>query len=246
VPHNIVETAREAGTFQTLLTAVDAAGLGDTLADGGPCLSMSPKGMGIVQDSSSSSNPAEATGAAHLDRKLIQQIAGGDLRAFDSFYARHSHRAYGLALRILVDPGLAEDALQEAFLALWRGAARFDARRGSAATWLFTLVHHRAVDLVRYQERRSCDQLERQPERGEEDRAGEQEFSPQAIRALLATLPQLQRELLVWAHYEGLSQAEISKHAGIPLGTVKSRMFHAYSALRAGLLPLRTQDEHSS
>ncbi|MDP9262580.1 MAG: sigma-70 family RNA polymerase sigma factor [Actinomycetota bacterium] len=197
--------------------------------------------MGIVQKSSDSTNRAEDRRSADRDRKLLQQIAGGDLQAFNSFYARHSHRAYGLALRIAGDPRLAEDALQEAFLGVWRGASRFDAQRGSAATWLLTLVHHRAVDVVRYQERRSCDPLEGQPERGEEDGNGEAEFSPHAIRALLATLPQRQRELLVWAHYEGLSQAEISTRAGIPLGTVKSRMFNAYGALRGFLPPPHAQ-----
>lgn len=202
--------------------------------------------MGIVQESSNLPNQVGARCSGERDRELLRRIAGGDLQAFDSFYARHSQRAYGLALRILGDPGLAEDALQEAFLGVWRGASRFDAQRGSAATWLLTLVHHRAVDAVRYQQRRSCDPLEVQPERGEEDGYGEAEFSPQAIRALLAALPQRQRELLVWAHYEGLSQAEISTRANIPLGTVKSRMFNAYAALRGCLLPpARAQAESS-
>lgn len=155
------------------------------------------------------------------------------MRAFDEFYGRHSRLAYGVALRVLGDGRLAEDAVQEAFLNVWRTASRFDAGRGNPTTWLFTLVHRRAVDAVRRQQKHRYEEFDEQREEGEEPDFRDLDFSPRAVRALLALLPRRDRELLVWAHYEGLSQTEIAVRAGLPLGTVKSRMFQAYGKLRA-------------
>jgi RNA polymerase sigma-70 factor, ECF subfamily len=140
-----------------------------------------------------------------------------------------------MALRVLGDARLAEDAVQEAFLNVWRTASRFDARRGNPSTWLFTLVHRRAVDAVRVQQRHSYDEVDEQRLAGEESELHDLDFSPQAVRAQLALLPLRDRELLVWAHYEGLSQTEIAERSALPLGTVKSRMFHAYKKLRVVL-----------
>src|SRR5207245_2350570 len=80
--------------------------------------------------------------------------------ALAELYDRYRRPAYGLALRVLRDEALAEDAVQEAFLALWRTAARFVPERSSARTWILTLVHRRAVDLVRREERRRAEPLE--------------------------------------------------------------------------------------
>ena len=170
---------------------------------------------------------------AGLDRELLQRIGEGDLRAFDDFYGRHSRQAYGLAVRILGDRPLAEDAVQEAFINVWRTASRFDAERGAPATWLFTLVHRRSVDAVRRQQKHTYDTIDRRHENAEEPDFGDLDFSPRAVRAQLALLPRHERELLAWAHYEGLTQSEIAVRTGLPLGTVKSRMFQAYGKLRA-------------
>ncbi len=167
------------------------------------------------------------------DQHLLRRIGQGDIRAFDEFYGRHSRVAYGMALRVLGDGRLAEDAVQEAFLNVWRTASRFDAGRGNPTAWLLTLVHRRAVDAVRRQQKHSYEQVDEQHVQGEESDFRDLDFSPRAVRAQLALLPRRDRELLVWAHYEGLSQTEIARRAGIPLGTVKSRMFHAYGKLRA-------------
>lgn len=172
---------------------------------------------------------------AGLDRELLRRIGEGDMRAFDDFYGRHSRQAYGLALRVLGDLRLAEDAVQEAFINVWRTASRFDAGRGAPATWLFTLVHRRAVDTVRRQQKHSHDTIDERHEDAEEPDFGDLDFSPRAVRAQLALLPQRERELLVWAHYEGLTQSEIAVRTGLPLGTVKSRMFQTYAKLRAAL-----------
>jgi RNA polymerase sigma-70 factor, ECF subfamily len=177
------------------------------------------------------------------DQHLLRRIGQGDIRAFDEFYGRHSRGAYGMAVRVLGDGRLAEDAVQEAFLNVWRTAARFDARRGNPSTWLFTLVHRRAVDAVRVQQKHSYEQVDEQRVEGEEPASHDLDFSPRAIRAQLALLPRRDRELLVWAHYEGLSQTEIARRAGLPLGTVKSRMFHVYGKLRAMLASLGPASE---
>ncbi len=140
-----------------------------------------------------------------------------------------------MAIRVLGDGRLAEDAVQEAFLNVWRTASRFDARRGNPSTWLFTLVHRRAVDAVRLQQKHSYEQVDEQRVEAEESDVRDLDFSPRAVRAQLALLPRRDRELLVWAHYEGLTQTEIAERSALPLGTVKSRMFHAYKKLRAAL-----------
>jgi len=169
---------------------------------------------------------------AVADQELLRCIGDGDIRAFDEFYGRHSHVAYGLAFRVLGDGRLAEDAVQEAFLNVWRTASRFDTGRGSASAWLFTIVHRRAVDAVRARERHAYSQVDEESVEGAEPELRDLDFSPRAVRAQLALLPRRDRELLVWAHYEGLSQSEIAERAGLPLGTVKSRMFVAYAKLR--------------
>src|SRR5262245_65446910 len=91
---------------------------------------------------------------AHLsDEALLALSSRGDDAALGELYDRFGRVAYGLALRIVRDRGLAEDAVQEAFLAVWRQAARFDRSRGLASTWILTIVHRRAVDVVRRQTR---------------------------------------------------------------------------------------------
>src|SRR5437763_2565320 len=95
---------------------------------------------------------------AHLsDEAVVALAARSDEVAFGELYDRYGRVAYGLALRMLRDEALAEDAVQEAFLSIWRGASRFIPERGKASTWILTLVHRRAVDLVRRENRRRAE-----------------------------------------------------------------------------------------
>src|SRR5262245_23036178 len=97
---------------------------------------------------------------AHLsDEALVALVARGDEPALAELYDRVGRVAYGLALRIVRDERLAEDAVQEGFLAVWRTAASFRAERAKASTWILTLVHRRSVDLVRREERRRAEPL---------------------------------------------------------------------------------------
>src|ERR1043166_3807247 len=105
--------------------------------------------------------PAASRDLAHIsDEALLSLVASSDDQALAELYDRFGRVAYGLALRILRDEALAQDAVQEAFLAIWRSADRFLAERAKASTWILTLVHRRAVDLVRREERRRGEPLE--------------------------------------------------------------------------------------
>ena len=175
------------------------------------------------------------------DHDLIAACAEGDEQALGLLYDRFGKVAYGLALRVVRDRDLAEDAVQEAFLTVWRQAESFDPSRGKASTWIFTLVHRRAVDLVRRQSRFSAlpDQLEAMTpqtlvaESVDED--VELREARRNVRAALATLSQAEREVLELAYWGGLTQSEIAAKLGIPTGTVKSRTFHALAHLREAL-----------
>jgi RNA polymerase sigma-70 factor, ECF subfamily len=169
------------------------------------------------------------------DENLVAAVAGGDEAALAELYDRYSRPAYALAVRILRDPALAQDALQDAFLAVWRTAAAFDPGRASAQTWLLTLVHRRAVDVVRREERRRTDplpeQLPQSLEGGADEEADLRERR-RRVQAALARLADDQRQALELAYYGGLSQSELAERLGVPLGTIKSRMYVALGKLR--------------
>jgi RNA polymerase sigma-70 factor (ECF subfamily) len=173
---------------------------------------------------------AEAT-----DEALVASVGRGDEHALASLYDRHGASANGLARRVLRDRALAEDAVQEAFLTVWRTAGRFSADRGSARSWILMLVHRRAVDVLRAEARRR--RPEPEPEResalrpSAHDEAWRHELRTQVQRAL-AALPDAQRQALELAYYGGLTQSELAERLGEPLGTVKSRIFTGLARLR--------------
>jgi RNA polymerase sigma-70 factor, ECF subfamily len=161
------------------------------------------------------------------EEALLAQVARGDEAALGEVYDRFGRVAYGLALRILRDERLAEDAVQEAFLAVWRQAASFRPDRASARTWVLTFVHRRAVDLVRREERRRAEPLEPETEPAGSSAAEDAELRSRrtAVREALAQLPDDQRRPIELAYYGGLTQSELAEQLGLPLGTIKSRMF---------------------
>ena len=180
--------------------------------------------------------PPAARTLAHLsDEALLSLVASSDDQALAELYDRFGRVAYGLALRILRDEALAQDAVQDAFLAVWRSADRFLAGRAAARTWILTLVHRRAVDLVRREDRRRGEPLERAPE-PPSPRTAEDEatlgFERRVVQEALRRLPPEQREALELGYYGGLTQSELAERLGQPLGTIKSRMFAGLSRLR--------------
>jgi RNA polymerase sigma-70 factor (ECF subfamily) len=172
---------------------------------------------------------------AHLsDEALVLLAARSEEHALAELYDRYSRTAYGLALRILRDEALAEDAVQEGFLAVWRAAARFVPERGKASTWILTLVHRRAVDLVRREQRRRADMLDEatEPSGASVDEEAWLRLQRERVQEALRRLPDQQREALELAYYGGFTQSELAERLGQPLGTIKSRMFAGLTRLR--------------
>jgi RNA polymerase sigma factor (sigma-70 family) len=176
-----------------------------------------------------------ARGLAHLsDEALVALVARADGDALAELYDRFGRVAYGLALRIVRDPLLAEDAVQEGFLAVWRSAGRFVAERAKASTWILTLVHRRAVDLVRREQPRRMEPLEAvaQPAGGDTEDETWLRLQRGRVQEALTRLSDQQREALELAYYGGFTQSELADRLGEPLGTIKSRMFTGLARLR--------------
>jgi RNA polymerase sigma factor (sigma-70 family) len=179
----------------------------------------------------------------HLsDEALIALAARGEESALAALYDRYGRVAYGLALRVLRDRALAEDAVQEAFLTVWRSAHRYIPERSKASTWILTFVHRRAVDLVRREERRRADQLADVDAvlGGTVDEEAWLRFERERVQTALRQLPDQQREAIELAYYGGFTQSELAERLGLPLGTIKSRMFTGLARLRE----LLTEPDH--
>ena len=177
------------------------------------------------------------------DLVLIDGIEQGDEEAFRGLFGRYGPTAKALALRVIRQADLAEEIVQEAFLAVWRHPERFERHRGSVRAWLMGMVHHRAVDAVRREEaqRRRADDMvasaiEEVADHSDDvvDRLslpGERRL----VRDALSELPNEQREVLELMYFDGLSQSLIAERTGLPLGTVKSRALLAMRRLRLAL-----------
>ena len=168
---------------------------------------------------------------------IIAQVAAGDQAAFATLYDRLAPTVFGVIRRVLRDPAQSEEVTQEAFLEIWRQAARFDPAKGSVPTWAVMIARRRAVDRVR-SEQAHRDRQERVAT-GERDLADTPEDTAmelaerQRARVAMAALSDLQREALELAFYEGLTHVQIADRLDIALGTVKTR-------IRDGLIRLRT------
>src|SRR3990172_3007134 len=164
------------------------------------------------------------------DLELHRRLLAGDRRAFDDLYERYAGAAYGLAYRLTGQQMLAQDVVHDAFLALWRAPEAFDPIRGAFRTYFLSLVHHRAVDIVR-KEQRLRDRNERaanlEPVAAEDlsedvvDRAYLRARSKE-VREALGSLSEDQRRALEMAYFDGMTQAQIAERLGIPVGNLKT------------------------
>jgi RNA polymerase sigma-70 factor (ECF subfamily) len=171
------------------------------------------------------------------DLECLKRIQQGNARALEELYDRYTPLLYPLVLRILRSPGDAEDALQEAWLQIWKRAESFDPRRGSVGAWLVTVARTRALDRYRSMASRKNAETRADPERHmapPEDptvNAVRSQLSEKVRRALEELSPQ-QRQVIEIAYFEGLSQTEIAARLETPLGTVKSWTRQALQRLR--------------
>ena len=171
--------------------------------------------------------------------RLVERVAEGDEDALRELYRQYSRLAFAVSYRILRRDDQAEDAVQEAFLRVWRHAARFDSRKASFSTWFGRLVRNLCIDMLRRKDplnrAGSIDGLERTFSKLER-------FEPQVldritVREAFLQLPEEQVRVLEMAYFGGLTHREIAKELKIPEGTVKSRMRLGLEKLRAQMVP---------
>ena len=184
---------------------------------------------------------------ALADEDLMQLMRGGNPRAFEAIYERHSGAAFSLAYRMVGRGNVAEDVVQEAFLSIWRSGARYERARGSVRTWVLGIVHHRAIDQLRrssvHSKRRASDEgIEDRIESGERtDVEVARRDEAQAIRSAMETLPPEQSHVIELAYFGGFTHTEIAAILETPVGTVKGRMRLGLEKLRDRLALLEVQ-----
>jgi len=191
-------------------------------------------------------SPSENPYADLDDEVLMQRLADRDLQAFRTLYGRYANLAYSTAVRVVRDPQIAEDMVQEIFVRIWRKPDSYTASRGRFATWLTSVTRNRAVDEIRSRNRRyrhetsSPEEQEREfpgPETDDPALTAELADQRRLILAALSGLPDEQRRTIELAYFGGLTQQEIAERTGQPLGTVKTRIRLGMQKLRAALTP---------
>jgi len=173
------------------------------------------------------------------DRDLVRRVIAKDEEAFRSLFRRYAPMAKALALRVVRQPFVAEEIVQEAFLALWRNPGAFREDRGSFRAWMLSTVHHRAVDAVRREEAWRRRSREQDPDALVAEDVGAtvaEELDHAAmrrqIRAALDQIPPEQRQVLEMMYFEAKTQSMIAEELDLPLGTVKSRTLLGMRRLR--------------
>jgi RNA polymerase sigma-70 factor, ECF subfamily len=174
---------------------------------------------------------------------LIAKIARGDQEAFSRLYDQSSPHIYGLVLRMVNQPQIAEEVTMDVYVQVWKQAQSYNLNRGTPMGWLVTLARSRAIDRLRSGrvERAHVTSIEEiggleSEEANPEDQSSGRQRA-EIVRTALAILPREQRESLMLAYFGGYSPSEISKQLGIPLGTVKTRIRMAMIRLREALAP---------
>jgi RNA polymerase sigma-70 factor (ECF subfamily) len=163
------------------------------------------------------------------DEALIASIAQGDKRALQTLYGRHNVRVYRFALRFLNDEALAEDMVSEVFFDVWRQAERFEAR-SKVSTWLLAMARNKALSVLR---RRSTEALDEEVAEFIEDPSDDPEVSMQKkqqaslLQECLTQLSAAHREIVDLVYYHGKTIEEVVEIIGVPVNTVKTRMFYA-------------------
>ena len=177
------------------------------------------------------------------DHQLIQRVSQVDKDALEALYVRYQTPVYSLAMFMLKQPALAEEATQDIFLNIWLKAASFNSERGQPKAWIMSVAHHKIVDVIRSRRRTivntdpaDYETLDLLPAAGASTEAQvEQTLERERIMRALATIPESQREVIMLAYFEGYSQSEMAGKLDQPLGTVKTRVRLAMQKLRLAL-----------
>ena len=170
------------------------------------------------------------------DAQLLARVGERDREAFEILYGRYVRPVFGLALRRLGDRGHAEDAVQEAFTAIWRSASTYRPERGAAGGWLYTVARNAIVDRLRRNGPAFDAELPElaSAEPGPAQRAEDSDVAWRVHRALEDLQPR-EREVIELAYWSGMSQSEVAQYLHLPLGTVKTRTRSALARLASML-----------
>lgn len=166
------------------------------------------------------------------DAELLKAIAQRDESAMAEVFDRYSRLVYAISLRVLREPALAEDVMQEVLLQVWRSPGGFIAQRGSLGSWLAVVARNRSIDVLRRRAHQEPLEGLTVSEPRSMRRSVEDDLLMTEVRSVVSRLPEEQQSSLQMAYFDGLSHTEIAERTGIPLGTVKTR-------IRAGLMAVR-------
>jgi RNA polymerase sigma factor (sigma-70 family) len=174
------------------------------------------------------------------DETVLQAITYGAVWAMEILYDRYSRALYSFAYRIVMDHHIAEDLLQEAFMAVWKRSTTYSGQSGSVRSWLFSIMHHRAIDYLRSVKRRSVLNEVMLEEADQDEHVAVPDIwedvwrsvQSHQVREALMSLSTEQRMVVELSYFQGWTHSEIAEGCHIPLGTVKARM-------RLGLMHLK-------
>jgi len=183
------------------------------------------------------------------DEQIIRLIVQGDKEALGALYDRYGRAVYSLSLRIMEDKGMAEEITQEVFLTAWARADTFRMQKGKFLSWLLTITHNKAID--QWRKRRRSLALSFDSVAANAWTAGEQGLETledslssvdrKYIREAVDRLPAPQKQVVTMAYFYGLTQSEIARQLGAPIGTVKTRMRLAFQKLKESLIQLEEE-----
>ena len=180
----------------------------------------------VSSDAEASDSSADI---ARVENALLLKVAAGDLGApLEDLYTRYERRLYNLGLKLLGNPGLAEELVQETFLRVWRAAGRFDPERGSAGAFIYGIARNMAVDLYRRPSSRPNDDL---PEHGSVDDHVDSVLTGLTVRAAMNEISATHREVLEALYGRGERAVEVADRLGVPAATIRTRSFHGLRAL---------------
>ena len=167
------------------------------------------------------------------DAQLVQRIRSDDTgEAIRELYRAYAGELYGFAYNALGERGVAEEIVQEVFVRAWRHADRYDARRAGVRTWLYQIARHAVIDARRRAAVRPGPPPTEQPGDAEAPGSLEQAMLGWQVAAALERLSPEHRQVIRLAQFQGLTMREISERTGLPVGTVKSRVWYALRSLR--------------